>query len=74
MKFTFEQKEQIKQQILSCLISQREISKILIFGSFNSLEEPNDIDVAIFQDSEDSYLKLAMKYRKLTKEISKKYL
>jgi hypothetical protein len=34
-------------------------------------KEPNDIDVAIFQNSKDIYLKLAMKYRKLTREIAK---
>jgi len=35
-------------------------------------ENPNDIDIAIFQNSKDSYLTLAMKYRKLTRKLSQK--
>ena len=53
------------------LSQEDEISKIVIFGSFLKAKEPNDIDVAIFQNSKEIYLNLAMKYRKLTREIAK---
>ena len=33
---------------------------------------PDVIDAAIFQDSEESYLSLAMKYRRLTRGIAKR--
>ncbi len=34
-------------------------------------KEPQDIDVAIYQDSDEPYLSLAMKYRRLTRSIAK---
>ena len=61
----------IRQEIIKCLKSEKEINKIIIFGSFLVSEKPNDIDVAIFQDSKESYLTLAMKYRKLTRDIAR---
>jgi hypothetical protein len=33
---------------------------------------PNDIDLAIFQNSNENYLTLSLKYRKAVREISKK--
>ena len=48
--------------------------KVVVFGSFLNLSEPRDIDVAVFQDSQDSYLPLALKYRKLTRSISSRIL
>jgi len=58
--------------LISCLSSEKEISKIVIFGSFVSSTSPNDIDDAIFQNSNDNYINLAMKYRRKTRDISKK--
>lgn len=41
-----------------------------MFGSFVSGESPNDLDVAVVQDSGESYLPLAMKYRRQTSDIA----
>ena len=52
--------------------TEREIEKIILFGSFIHSDNPNDIDIAIFQNSDSKYLELALKYRKLARSISKK--
>ncbi len=65
-------KESIKKDLRNSLKYENEIKKIIIFGSFLQLENPSDIDVAIFQDSDKPYLELALKYRRLTRNISKK--
>jgi uncharacterized protein len=65
-------KELLKQEIVNSLKTEIEIKKLIIFGSFRMSDAPNDIDLAVFQDSNLSYLSLAMKYRKLTRHISKK--
>jgi len=72
MKVTNNIKETIKREIVQCLSGEREIKKIIIFGSFLKFNKPADIDIAIFQESKESYLSLAMKYRKLTRTVSKK--
>ena len=72
MKFTKKSKDTIKHEIIRSLKPEKEINKIIIFGSFLVSKNPHDIDVAIFQDSEESYLSLAMKYRKLTRAISRR--
>ncbi len=72
MKFTPETKQAIKQKILQSLKPEKEVKKIMVFGSFLESENPNDIDVAVFQDSDESYLTLAMKYRRLTRDIARK--
>lgn len=68
---TIENKDELKQNIIDSLSSEAEIEKIVIFGSFIHSDAPNDIDVAIFQNSNDDYLKLAMKYRRLTRNIAR---
>lgn len=72
MKFTQKIKDTIKQEILQSLKPEKEVKKIIVFGSFLESNNPNDIDVAIFQDSEESYLTLAMKYRRLTRDIARR--
>jgi len=64
-------KVQIKKEIVSSLKGEKEIERIIIFGSFNKSESPNDLDIAVIQNSPDNYLSLALKYRKLTRNISK---
>ena len=66
------EKENIKKEIIRILSDEKEIEKIVLFGSFVKSNEPNDIDIAIFQNSDEKYLVLAMKYRKKVREISKK--
>lgn len=72
MKMTDETKTLLKQEIIASLSPEKEVHKIVIFGSFLTAANPNDIDVAIFQDSAESYLSLAQKYRKLTRNITRK--
>jgi len=69
--FTQPQKESLKRQLVNCLEGEKEVCRIVIFGSFLRSSEPNDIDVAVFQDSSEKYLPLAMKYRKKTREIAR---
>ncbi len=66
-----ENKKDIKRHVLECLACEAEISKIIIFGSFNHSDNPRDIDIAIFQDSDQSYLTLSLKYRKLMRGLAK---
>ncbi len=67
---TAEQKERIKGDLVIRLSREREVCKVVIFGSFLTSETPNDLDVAIFQNSDESYLALAMKYRRLLRPIA----
>jgi len=68
---TQHQKNSLKQQLVSCLEGEKEICRIVVFGSFLRSSEPHDIDVAVFQDSSEKYLPLAMKYRKKTRPIAR---
>ncbi|MFW5755390.1 MAG: nucleotidyltransferase domain-containing protein [Tangfeifania sp.] len=61
----------IKEKLKETLSKEEEVSKIVVFGSFLKSNQPNDIDVAVFQDSQDKYLNLSLKYRKLTRDIAK---
>ena len=72
MEFTKKQKETIKKELVSCLISDQNVNKIVIFGSFAISINPKDLDVAVFQDSNEGYISLSMRYRKQTRNIAKK--
>ena len=72
MKFSTQQKNELKKELVSCLVPDKEIVKIVVFGSFVESENPNDMDVAVFQNSDEGYLPLAMKYRKRIRSVSKK--
>lgn len=63
-------KEAIKSQIIEAFRQEIEIQKVVLFGSFLSSDEPDDIDLAIFQNSNENYLSLALRYRKLLRAIS----
>lgn len=65
------QKDSLKKQLISCLAGEKEIRKIVIFGSFLESSEPHDLDVAIFQESNEKYLPLAMKYRGKIRAIAR---
>ena len=41
-----------------------------MFGSFLNSNNPNDIDIAVFQNSNEKYFDLSLKYRKLIRDIS----
>jgi uncharacterized protein len=61
----------IKEKLKETLSKEKEVSRIIIFGSFLNAKSPGDIDVAVFQNSEEKYLYLSLKYRKLTREIAR---
>jgi predicted nucleotidyltransferase len=65
-------RETLKREISESLSGETEVKKIIVFGSFLTSADPGDIDIAVFQDSNENYLTLAMKYRKLTRNISSK--
>ncbi|WP_339133667.1 MAG: nucleotidyltransferase domain-containing protein [Candidatus Electrothrix sp. GW3-4] len=71
MTISKSRKEFIKAQIRQKLCNEKEIQKIVLFGSFPSSDTPNDVDIAVFQNSDEKYLALALKYRKLVREIAK---
>ena len=65
-------KEAIKKEVVRCLARASEIRRIVVFGSFLMSDAPNDIDVAVFQESRAPYLELAMKYRKMLRPVYRK--
>jgi len=69
--FSEEQKQSLKERLVGCLKGEKEIRRIVVFGSFLSSLDPHDIDVAVFQDSGEKYLPLAMKYRRITRAIAR---
>jgi len=69
--FSEKQKQLLKQQLVSSLKTESEVCRIVVFGSFASSDNPHDMYVAVFQDSNEKYLPLAMKYRKKTREIAR---
>jgi predicted nucleotidyltransferase len=48
-----------------------EVNKVILFGSFVKSNNPNDIDIAIVQNSNDNFLTLSLKYRKVLRDLSK---
>ncbi len=65
-----QQKQALTEQLIASLAGEREVCRIVIFGSFLNSDDPQDLDVAVFQDSGEKYLPLALKYRKKTREIA----
>jgi len=67
--------EKIKDKYIDIIKKQLsqfiEIHKIIIFGSFINSKNPNDIDIAIIQNSDNNFLTLSLKYRKVLRELSK---
>jgi len=72
MILTEKQKDELKKELVSCLKSEVEVKKIVVFGSFIDSSEPLDLDVAVFQESDETYLPLAMKYRRKTRAIARR--
>jgi len=72
MTFNKESKQALINEIKDCLSPEKEIRKIVVFGSFLQTNDPGDIDLAVFQDSNEPYLVLAMKYRRLTRKVAEK--
>ena len=72
MVLTSKQKTELKESIRDSLCDEREVTKIILFGSFVDSDDPHDIDVAVFQDSSQDYLTLALKYRKKIRPLAKR--
>lgn len=72
MVLDVQQKASLKKELVSCLSEDREIRRIVIFGSFVNSSSPEDMDVAVFQDSSEPYLSLAVKYRTQTRSVSRR--
>jgi hypothetical protein len=70
MVLDIKQKEMLKRKLVSCLADDREIQRIVVFGSFLTSAVPADMDVAVFQDSDEPYIPLAMKYRRQTRLVA----
>lgn len=69
--FTKQQKQLLKQRLVDSLRMESEVRRIVIFGSFVNSDNPHDLDVAVFQESDNKYLPLALKYRRKTREIAR---
>jgi len=72
MKLSRKEKESIKKELAACFKDEPEVKKVIVFGSFITAENPDDLDIAIFQDSSEPYLPLAMKYRRITRLLARK--
>jgi predicted nucleotidyltransferase len=44
---------------------------VIIFGSFSTTNTPNDIDIAVIQNSKENFLTLSLRYRKVLRDIAK---
>jgi hypothetical protein len=65
------QKRALMDELAALLAEEREVCRIVIFSSFLHSDTPHDLDVAVFQDSEEAYLPLALKYRRKTRRIAR---
>ena len=70
MNLRNETKEILKKEIASQLSAFPEVQRVIIFGSFLTSNDPNDLDIAVFQDSDESYYPLAMKYRRKLRTVA----
>ncbi len=66
-----QKKRDLTQRLVASLAGEGEVCRIVVFGSFLRSDDPHDMDVAVFQDSDQKYLPLAMKYRKKTRDIAR---
>jgi predicted nucleotidyltransferase len=72
MTLTSQEKENLIKELAATLREEPEVVKVVVFGSFLNASEPHDLDVAVFQDSDQAYLPLAMKYRRKTRMIGRR--
>jgi len=67
-----ETKEKLKEEIVAGLAEFPEVWRVVVFGSFVTSDDPHDLDIAVFQDSDESYYPLAMKYRRTLRSVAKR--
>lgn len=65
-------KNMLKKEIADLLSEFPEVRRVVVFGSFLNSDDPHDIDIAVFQDSDESYYPLAMKYRRTLRSVANK--
>jgi predicted nucleotidyltransferase len=68
---TASEKENLKRNIADAIKVNDEVKKIVLFGSFLYSDSPNDLDIAIFENSADDYITLAIKYRRQLRGVVK---
>lgn len=72
MTLTQTDKDEIKRTLADVLSREKEVKRVVVFGSFVTASSPHDLDVAVFQDSDEKYLTLAMRYRKDVRPIARR--
>lgn len=72
MNLPNQMKEALKKEIVARLSEFSEVQRVVVFGSFVTSNDPHDLDIAVFQDSDESYYPLAMKYRRTLRTIAKR--
>ena len=72
MNIANETKATLKKEVSVLLSAFPELRRVVIFGSFVNSNDPGDLDIAVFQDSDENYYLLAMKYRRTLRSVAKK--
>jgi predicted nucleotidyltransferase len=72
MNLQRETKEKLKEEIVAGLAEFPEVRRMVVFGSFMTSDDPHDLDIAVFQDSEESYYPLTMKYRRTLRSVARR--
>ena len=70
MTLSLEERERLKREVAECLRAEPEVRRIVVFGSFVTSPTPHDLDVAVYQESDEGYLPLALKYRRLLRKVA----
>lgn len=63
-------KKQVRDDLVIALKADDTVEKVIIFGSFVHASNPHDLDLAVFCNSSDDYLTLALALRKKLRGIS----
>ena len=71
MNIADDTKEKVKREIVAVLSGFSEVRRVVIFGSFVTSDNPHDLDIAVFQDSDEGYYPLARKYRRTLRNIAR---
>ncbi len=66
-----QRKRALVSELVASLAKEHEVCRIVVFGSFLHSDDPHDLDVAVFQDSEETYLPLVLRYRKRARQIAR---
>ena len=72
MVLSDDEKEDLKGELGRCFRGDPSVEKVVVFGSFLTSSAPNDLDVAVFGDRSESYLPLALEYRRRARSVARK--